>query len=176
MCEPRVGTGTPLGLHSPVPNRKKKGPVDRPRRRQRDQWGNATLELIVLFPLLVLMFFGIVEMSRAWHNLNILTTAAREGARVGSVTPADGNDVFDPSAAETRIDGILAAANLGVTDNGDGTYTLTGATRTVTCATPCVPDSEVKADVEVTFQTAVPLVLPMLQSLTIQQSATMRYE
>ena len=72
MRKPRVGTGTPLGLHPPVPNRKKKGPVDRPRRRQRDQWGNATLELIVLFPLLVLMFFGIVEMSRAWHNLKSL--------------------------------------------------------------------------------------------------------
>ena len=165
MRKPRVGTGTPLGLHPPVPNRKKKGPVDRPRRRQRDQWGNATLELIVLFPLLVLMFFGIVELSRAWHNLNILTTAAREGARVGSVTPTGGGDVFDPSAAEARIDGILAVANLS-----------TGATRTVTCATPCVPDSEVRADVSVTFQTAVLQVLPMLQSLTMQQSAIMRYE
>jgi hypothetical protein len=39
-----------------------------------------------------------------------------------------------------------------------------------------VPDSEVRADVSVTFETAVPLALPMLQSLTIQQSASMRYE
>ena len=174
MRKPRVGTGTPLGLHPPVPNRKKKGPVDRPRRRQRDQWGNATLELIVLFPLLVLMFFGIVEMSRAWHNVNILTTAAREGARVGSVTPAGAGDVFDPSAAETRIDGILAAANL-VRSSAWSTESV-ATDNAVTCATPCVPDSEVKADVSVTFQTTVPLVLPMLQSLTIQQSATMRYE
>ncbi len=168
MRKPRVGTGTPLGLHPPVPNRKKKGPVDRPRRRQRDQWGNATLELIVLFPLLILMFFGIVELSRAWHPLTILTTAAREGARVGTVTPLDGNGSFDPVAAQLRIDGILTAANLVATVN------------TVTCPTPpetdCVPDSEVQADVSVTFQTAVPLVLPILQSLTIQQSATMRYE
>ncbi len=134
-------------------------------RRPRDQRGTSTLELIVLFPLLIFMFFGIVELSRAWLNLNIVTTAAREGARVGSVTPTDPGDVFNPSPAEARIDGILAAANL-----------LTGATRAVTCATPCVPDSEVRVDVSVPFQTAVPLVLPVLQSLNIEQSASMRYE
>ena len=107
-----------------------------------------------------------MEFSRAWHTLNILTTAAREGARVGSTTPTLPNDVFDPSAAEARIDGILAAANL-----------LTGATRTVTCIpAECVPDSEVRALVSVTFDTAVPLALPILQSLTIEQSASMRYE
>ena len=115
--------------------------------------------------ILLLVFFAIVELSRAWLNLNIVTTAAREGARVGSVTPTAPGDVFDPAPAEARIDEILASANLS-----------TGATRTVTCATPCLPDSEVQADVSVTFATEVPLVLPMLQSLTIQQSASMRYE
>ncbi len=133
---------------------------------------------MVILPLLLFVWFGILELSRAWHTLNIVTTAAREGARAGSTTPTLANDVFDPSTAEARIDGILAAANLGVTDNGDGTYTLTGATRTVTCIpAACVPNSEVRADVTVTFDTAVPLLLPILQSLTtIHQSASMRYE
>ena len=84
---------------------------------------------------------------------------------MGTITPTAAGDVFDPTPAEARIDGILGAANL-----------LAGATRTVTCATPCVPDSEVRAEVIVTFDTAVALVLPMLQSLTIRQSASMRYE
>lgn len=119
----------------------------------------------MVLPFLLFVFFGIVELSRAWLNVNILTTAAREGARVGSVTPTGAGDVFDPSAAVARIDQILAAANL-----------LTGATRTVTCATPCLPDSEVRADVSVTFETRVPLVLPLLESMTIQQTASMRYE
>ncbi len=118
-----------------------------------------------------------MEFSRAWHTLNIVTTAAREGARVGTVTPLDTLGSFDPQAAQDRIDGILAAANLGVTDNGDGTYTLTGATRTVTCTpTPCVSGSEVRARVRVTFQTALPFALPMLNLLPIEQSASMRYE
>lgn len=132
---------------------------------------------MVILPLLLFVWFGILELSRAWHTLNIVTTAAREGARVGSTTPTLANDVFDPSTAEARIDGILAAANLGVTDNGDGTYTLTGATRTVTCIpAACVPDSEVRAEVTVLFETAVPLLLPILESLFIEQTASMRYE
>ena len=136
--------------------------MDWPRRRQRDQRGTATLEFILLLPLLLFVWFGIVELSRAWHTLNIATTAAREGARVGTVTPLDAGGLFDPLPAQDRIDGVLDAANL-----------LTGATRTVTCIpTPCVGGSEVRADVTVPFETGVPI----LQSITIQQSATMRYE
>ncbi len=109
-----------------------------------------------------------MEFSRAWHTLNIVTTAAREGARVGSTTPTGPGDVFDPLPAQARIDGILAAANLVATVNA------------VTCPTPpeieCVPDSEVRADVIVTFDTAVPLLLPMLKSLFIEQVASMRFE
>ncbi len=163
----------PLGLQSPVPNAEKKAAVDWPRRRQRDQRGTSTLEFIVVLPLLLIVWFGIVELSRAWHTLNIVTTAAREGARVGTVTPLDAGGLFDPLPAQDRIDGVLDAANL-----------LTGATRTVTCVPPvvtppetdCVPDSRVRVDVTVTFETAVPLVLPILQELTIQQTASMRYE
>ena len=120
---------------------------------------------MLVLPLLLFVWFGIVELSRAWHTLNIVTTAAREGARAGTVTPTAPDDVFDPSVAVARIDDILTAANL-----------LTGATRTVTCATPCVTDSEVRVDVTVLFETAVPLLLPILQSLFIEQSASMRYE
>ena len=151
----------------------KKAAVDWARRRQRDQRGTATLEFILTLPLLLFVWFGIVEFSRAWHTLNIITTAAREGARIGSTTPLDAGGLFDPSAAEDRIDGILGAANLVSTVN------------TVTCVPipcvpgpdcPCVAGSEVRADVSVTFQTAVPLALPMLQPLTLQQSVSMRYE
>ncbi len=157
-----------LGLHPRCPT-EKKAAVDWPQRRQRDQRGTATLEFILLLPLLLFVWFGIVELSRAWHTLNIVTTAAREGARVGTVTPLDADGLFDPIAAKNRIDGILSAANLVATVN------------TVTCTPPpqetdCVPDSEVRATVRVTFDTAVPLALPMLDLLTIEQTASMRYE
>ncbi len=117
------------------------------------------MEFLFVLPVLLFVCFAIVELSRAWLTFNVVTTAARDGARVGVVT-----DPFDPTPAINRINGILSAAN------------LTADSVSVTCAAPCEEDSAVTADVTVTFQTVVPIVLPMLGSLTIQQSATMRYE
>ncbi|HEV8343396.1 MAG TPA: TadE/TadG family type IV pilus assembly protein [Candidatus Binatia bacterium] len=133
--------------------------------RQKCDRGTSTLEFVVVLPTLLLVFFAIMELSRAWLTVNIVTTATREGARIGSVTPPQAGDVFDSAAAEARIDEILDAANL-----------LDVAIRSVTCPTPCVPGSGVQADVTVTFDTAVPIFLPMLVDMNISRSTTMRYE
>jgi Flp pilus assembly protein TadG len=123
----------------------------------RSQRGTSTLEFIVVLPTLLFVLFAIVELSRAWLTLNLVTMAAREGARAGAVVPAD----QVTAAGTSRIDEILAA----------GTWT-----GTVTCAAPCEPDSEVQASVTVTFTTVVPLLAPVLGSFNIAQTATMRYE
>ena len=133
--------------------------------RQKNQRGTSTLEMLVVLPTLLLIFFGIIEFSRALLTVNIVTTATREGARTGVVTPTLTGDVFDPSAALTRVDQVLQSANL-----------LTGATRNVTCATPCVINSQVQATVQVTFNTVVPIILPWLVNMNITRTTTMRYE
>jgi Flp pilus assembly protein TadG len=123
----------------------------------RSQRGTSTLEFLVVLPALLIVLFAIVELSRAWLTLNLVTMAAREGARAGAVVPAD----QVTAAGTARIDEILTP----------GTWT-----GTVTCAAPCEPDSEVQANVTVTFSTLVPLLQPMLGSFDIAQTATMRYE
>jgi Flp pilus assembly protein TadG len=133
--------------------------------RQKNQKGTSTLEFVVVLPTLLFVFLAIMELSRAWLTVNIVTTATREAARLGSVTPPLAGDVFDPGPAEARIDEILNAANL-----------LTGATKTVTCPTPCVAGSQVQANVQVTFDTVVPIFLPMLTGMDINRTTTMRYE
>ncbi|MGH7268477.1 MAG: TadE/TadG family type IV pilus assembly protein [Candidatus Rokuibacteriota bacterium] len=121
------------------------------------QRGVSTLEFIVVLPFLLMVLFAIVEMSRAWLMLNLVTMAAREGARVAAVVSPD-----EVTAAGTaRIDQILTP----------GTWT-----GTVTCADPCEPDSQVQATVAVTFATLVPLLAPMLGTFAIAQTATVRYE
>jgi len=132
--------------------------------QQKDQRGTSTLEFVVVLPTLLFVFFAIMELSRAWLTVNIVTTATREGARMGSVTPPLAGDVFDPAPAEARIDEILAAANLS-----------TGATKDVTCPTPCVTGSQIQANVQVTFDTVLPF-LPMLLDIDINRTTTMRYE
>jgi Flp pilus assembly protein TadG len=133
--------------------------------RQNNQRGTSTLEFVVVLPTLLLVFFAIMELSRAWLTVNIVTTATREAARMGSVTPTLAGDVFDPTPAEARIDQILTAANLS-----------TGVVRSVSCPAPCVTGSQVQANVQVTFDTVMPIFLPMLMGLDINRSTIMRYE
>ncbi len=114
---------------------------------------------MLVLPSILLVFLGIVEFSRAWLTLNIVTTAVREGARVGVVT-----NPFDPTPAIARINNILGSANVAADSVS------------VTCTGSCEPGSEVRADVTVTFQTLFPIFLPMLQTLPMQQRASMRYE
>ena len=127
-------------------------------RRAGNERGTSTLEFAVVLPFLLLVLVATVEFSRAWLTLNLVTTAAREGARAGTVAAPSQVQ----TAASQRIDQILGAGNW---------------TGTVTCnPSPCAPDSEVQVNVSVTFQTLVPAFLPGLQALSLQQTASMRYE
>ena len=103
------------------------------RERYRRPRGTSTLELIVVLPTLLFMMFAIVELSRMWLYLNVVTQAAREGARVAVVTPVPTSG-FESGPAVARIDAVLAGANLTKTDPSG-----------VTCATPCAQDSLVTA-------------------------------
>ncbi len=146
-----------------------------------NQRGTSTLEFIVVLPTLLIIFLGGLELSRAWLAANIATNAAREGARVGVVTPALGSNpnapIFDNGAAVARINEILTAAN------------LTAASVSVTCAPPaspppglsgCIPDSRVTASVTINFVTVAPLFLPVLGTpgapLVLTETTIMRRE
>jgi Flp pilus assembly protein TadG len=140
-------------------------------RRLGNQRGTSTLEFLVVLPTLLLIFLASLELSRAWFTSNIATNAAREGARVGVVTPPpDPNSpTFNNGPALTRISEVLGAAN------------LTAASVSVTCsATACPPDSQVQATVTINFETVVPLFLPILGTpsspLVLQETVRMRRE
>ena len=148
-----------------------------------NQRGTSTLEFIVVLPTLLIIFLGGLELSRAWLTANIATNAAREGARVGVVTPALGTNpnapIFDNRAAITRIHEILTAAKLTAAPGGI----------TVTCTPPaspppglsgCIPDSRVTASVTINFVTVAPLFLPVLGTpgapLVLAETTIMRRE
>lgn len=48
--------------------------------------GAAAVEMAIVLPLLVLLLGGIVDFGRAFYTKNILTNAAREGARAASLS------------------------------------------------------------------------------------------
>jgi Flp pilus assembly protein TadG len=51
----------------------------------RDERGAAAVEFALILPVIILLLFGIIEFGRAWNVKQVLTDAAREGARVAAV-------------------------------------------------------------------------------------------
>jgi Flp pilus assembly protein TadG len=76
------------------------------RRRLRSERGAAIIETAITLPLLLALCVGIFEFGRAYQTYQILTNAAREGARI-AVLP---NPV--PGAAEARVREYLQMGTL----------------------------------------------------------------
>jgi Flp pilus assembly protein TadG len=134
-----------------------------PLARLRGEDGIAVLEFTALLPVFAVILVVILELSRAWFTLNIVTTAAREGVRAASVVDASSVS----SVGVARIDQVLTSAGMS----------CASGTCSVTCSSgPCAIDSQVQAAVTVPFKTVVPLILPALSSINVVQTATMRWE
>lgn len=53
--------------------------------------GQSLVEFALVVPLLLLMVVGIIEFGRAWNISQVVTFAARQGARTAAVMNAQGN-------------------------------------------------------------------------------------
>jgi len=128
--------------------------------RMTDERGVASLEFVLILPILLFVIFIGVELSRAWMTLNLLTSAAREAARAGVVaTPAN-----VAAAGNARLTAILAPVGGWF---GPGT----------SCSqNPCVSDAQVTVTVSVNFNSVLPNIWILPQPLVLTQTASMRYE
>lgn len=76
------------------------------RKRLLGERGTAIIETAMTLPMLLLVSVGIFEFGRAYQTWQVLTNAAREGARV-AVLPT-----VDPGAAEARVLEYMQAGGL----------------------------------------------------------------
>lgn len=120
--------------------------------------GAAMVEFALVFPLLIVLIMGIVEVGRAYHVQTSLSNAAREGVR----TMALGNNA---TAART------AAKNAATTLSPP----LTDAQLTISPAT-CTSGAQVTMTVKYTtsYITALPGMVGVGNSLTLTGKGTMR--
>jgi len=76
---------------APQPGRGPRWPA-RTRRSRGGERGSATLELTVLFPVLLLLIFGAVQGALFFHGRNVVLAAAEQGVRAarldGATNPA----------------------------------------------------------------------------------------
>jgi hypothetical protein len=80
--------------------------------RRPDERGQAVVEMALILPVLLLLLIGMLEFSRAWHAKQVITDAAREGARLAVVQDADVDqtDVYAAIATSLSRSGIPGRA------------------------------------------------------------------
>jgi Flp pilus assembly protein TadG len=143
-------------------------------RTRRSEKGAALLEAAITIPMLLLIAVGIFEFGRAYQTWQVITNAAREGARV-AVLPDP-----TPGIVEQRVFDYLQAGQLNydpaevdVVVNRSDTITVNGAP---------VSASRVTVDYPFEFMVlggVVKLVSPQSdlgEALTMRSEAVMRNE
>ncbi len=121
----------------------------------KSQKGQSLVEFALVIPVFVVIFLGIIEFGRLWEVTNILTSAAREGARVAAVT---GPDV---SRARSAAQTVLSAGQ------------VTGATITVQGPNSA---SDVRVTIALAYTPLTGSIIPGFRSFSLSRSTTMRWE
>ena len=85
--------------------------------------GQSLAEFAILLPVLMAVVIGIFEFGRAWNVDQVLTNAAREGARLAVIQTAGEGDVLDvvqDALSNASLDPDLAAIEVDGMDDGIG--------------------------------------------------------
>lgn len=79
--------------------------------RFKSERGTAMIELALMLPLVLFISVGIFEFGRAYETMQVLTNAAREGARV-AVLPNQPTDIV-----KTRVNAYMELGGLTTCDS-----------------------------------------------------------
>lgn len=85
--------------------------VTRLRRRVRSESGAELIEVALTLPLLLLVVLGIIEFGFLFQEYEVVTNAAREGARIAALVPTAG---YTTDEAKTRATDYLTAGGLSL--------------------------------------------------------------
>ncbi|MEO8261201.1 MAG: TadE/TadG family type IV pilus assembly protein [Pseudolysinimonas sp.] len=105
------------------------------RRRWRNERGAVAVEFALVFPLLILVLFGVVEYGAVYNAQLLVTGAAREAAREMAVT---GNAGSATAAALTAAPGLVPALTSGDIDFSGACAPGTDVTVTISYAKPFI--------------------------------------
>jgi Flp pilus assembly protein TadG len=141
-----------------------------PGRPHPSQSGQAVIELALTLPLLLVIVMGIFDFGLMFQRYEVVTNAAREGARVG-VLPN-----YTTADAQARAQQYLTSGGLS-----SGSATINAAVAATTFGTPAKTVNQVT--VTVAYPYTYPFIGPILNlvggslgSVTLQSVSTMRVE
>jgi Flp pilus assembly protein TadG len=96
-------------------------------RRRRGERGAAAVEFAIVAPLLFLLVFAIIDFGFAFHGWDAVQNAAREGARVGAVTPNVTTIVSRVRSASSFLDQSKVNVTVQCARNGSSSFGTCGA-------------------------------------------------
>ena len=151
--------------------------MTRPSQPRSSERGAALLEMALTLPLLLFVCIGILEFGRAYQTWQVLTNAAREGARI-AVLPG-----MDDDAVRSRVKEYMAVGQLPKANDVDVTIAI-DRTKTVSIGgTDTASASEVTVNYPFDFIVLQPIARLATGSdsvtystLNMVASATMRNE
>lgn len=150
------------------------GPLWGSRSRLASERGQALLETAITLPLVLFVAVSIFEFGRAYQTLQVVTNAAREGARVAVLPNSTPGDV------QARVLGYLRSGQLG---NADRTTVSVNRNETVSIGTGTASASTVNVSYPFSFMVINPVAKLVVRSSTlgsapfaISASAQMRNE
>lgn len=141
--------------------------------RIRTERGQAMIETALTLPLLLLLSVSVFEFGRAFQYWQILTNAAREGARVAVLPGTDGDAVTERVASYIVGGQLVNAASATVTVVSDDEISIGASTASASTVTVSYPFEFI------VLQPVMQLVTPgsdVGEPLTMTVSATMRNE
>lgn len=130
--------------------------MNRPRRRPLGDAGQASVELALLLPVVILLLLAVLQVGLVARDVVLVTHAAREAARAAAT---------DPRASVARA-AALASSGLDPA-RVEVTIAVTGTGAT---------DRRVRVEVAYRLPSSVPLVGRLAADRTIRTIATMRVE
>ena len=123
------------------------------------------MEAAFVLPLLLFVSVAIIEFGRAFQTWQVVTNAAREGARV-AVLPGMTDDVI-----RTRVQDYM---QMGITSPGSATITIDRATTVSIGGAATASASRVQVDYPFTFIVLQPLGELLVRGSTVGNAFTMR--
>jgi len=135
-------------------------------RRRNDRRGTSAVEFAFIAPLFFMLVIGMIEFGRAMMVQQILTNAARQGARLATLDSTNGSSNPTPTSIVTsEVNYVLAAAN------------ISGATTTISPALPATAGTDVSVTVSVPYMSVTWVPSPwFLSGATLAANCVMRRE
>jgi Flp pilus assembly protein TadG len=127
--------------------------------------GAALIEAAFVLPLLLFVSIGIIEFGRAFQTWQIVTNAAREGARVAVLSG------MTDDAVKTRVKDYL---NMGISAPASAAITIDRATTVSIGGAATAPASRVQVDYPFTFIVMQPIAQLLVKGSTVGEAFTMR--